>query len=66
MAYAKEDTEWNRTAVQLAMFANANRDPKKAAPCHPDDFHPIRQLEKRKHRPSIADLKPYVNKLKVE
>ena len=41
MALGKERSEWNRTASQLAMLFNANRDPKRTSAMSPSDFHPL-------------------------
>ena len=40
MADAKQTDAWNHTAAVLAMLANTHRNPKKARPFKPSDFHP--------------------------
>lgn len=39
MAEARQASEWRRVAAMMALFANANRDPKRK-PFSPDDFDP--------------------------
>ena len=39
MAEARQSSEWRRAAAMMALFANANRDPKRK-PFSPDDFDP--------------------------
>ena len=40
MADARQTDAWNHTAAVLAMLANTHRNPKKARPFKPSDFHP--------------------------
>ena len=41
MYRGKVEDEWGRTSSAMALFANANRDPKKRSkPYTPDDFNP--------------------------
>ena len=49
MAEGKRRDEWQRWAAWMAMFANANRDPKKrSTPFGPKDFDPFARRKKQK------------------
>lgn len=40
LADGRRIDEWNRTALQCALFVNAHRDPKKGKPFQLATFHP--------------------------
>lgn len=46
MAEARGRADWSRTAVVLALLANAHRDPKKTRAFKPADFNPY-EAERR-------------------
>lgn len=49
MAEGREEREWSRTAVLLALVANVNRDTKKRPkPYTPDEFNPYSKKNRRK------------------
>ena len=48
------DGAWRRTASMMALFANANRDPKKHAAFTPADFNPHAPRPKP---PTAKDIK---------
>jgi len=50
MAEGRARDEWSRWSVLLAMFANANRDPKKHRAYRPSDFDPYARLDRRSSR----------------
>ncbi len=41
MALARTQSEWDRTAAQMALVANCHRDPRKHGPFCAKDFHPF-------------------------
>jgi len=57
MSLAKQRSDWNRTSASMALFANANRDPKKTPVFLPNDFNPL--------VPRIAEPKAGIESLKV-
>ena len=42
MVESQQRTAWDHTSAELAMLANANRDPKKSRAVRPDQFNPYR------------------------
>ena len=61
MSLAKQRSDWNRTSASMALFANANRDPKRGRPFKPSDFDPYARQDRRERtdvdRESLATLK---------
>ncbi len=42
MALARTQSEWDRTAAEMALLANCHRDPRKHGPFYAKDFHPYK------------------------
>ncbi|MCK9179106.1 MAG: hypothetical protein M0P93_08895 [Candidatus Cloacimonetes bacterium] len=61
MAEGRARDEWSRWSVLLAMFCNANRNPKKTKPFTPGDFNPYAieatQRTGRENQNSISELR---------
>ena len=59
MADGRSRAEWDRTAAQMALLANVNRDPKKRRPFRPEDFSPYKDEARPKpiDKESLAMLK---------
>ena len=56
MAEAKTYDDWTRTSAVLALLANAHRDPKKAGPYTPSDFHPLEARRRKQVQRETNDL----------
>jgi hypothetical protein len=53
MARGAQMAEWSRTASQMALLANVNRDPNKGKAFSPDDFNPLAAPRKRQPIPKV-------------
>lgn len=61
MADARQEAEYARTAMILAMMANVNRDPKRNPKAfQPSDFMPRKGVEKHHPKGGIDALKVFV------
>jgi hypothetical protein len=57
MADAASRDRWNHTASLLALITNCHRDPKKARPARPQDFHPYARSSRGRrdeHKPRVG------------
>jgi hypothetical protein len=59
MDAARQEADWNHTALLACLLFNANRDPKKTAAATPATFNPYSPRPKRIETPKVRlrDLK---------